>query len=125
MISFFFATITFPFTEPIDLVYKNERRKIMSTIFQNKHVFIVEEKFVTTILTAINNSSSTFHKINNLIVSNCGWDGNNRTKWYISFYCTSKRYDKILKNICKTEGFNIVVLRGPSGKEDLYIVRAN
>lgn len=92
----------------------------MSNIFQKRHVFIVEEKDVTTVLNAINNSSS-FCLINDLCVANCGWG--DKSKWFISFYSTSKRYDKILKSILKIGRLSI--LKRPGGQEDLYIERAN
>lgn len=92
----------------------------MSNIFQKRHVFIMEEKDVTTILNVINRSSSLC-LIKDLHVANCEWD--DKSKWFISFYSTSKRYDKILKNILKIG--RLTIIKRPGGQEDLYIERAN
>lgn len=92
----------------------------MSNIFQKRHVFIMEEKDVTTILNAINHSSS-FCLIKDLHVANCEWADS--SKWFISFYSTSRRYDKILKNILKIG--RLTILKGPGGQESLYIERAD
>ena len=92
------------------------------SIFQKRHEFIMEEKDVTFVLDAINRSSSVC-LVNDLAVANCGGANNDSSKWFISFYSSGKRYEKILKNILKKG--NLTILRRPGGQEDLYVVRAN
>ena len=75
--------------------------------------FIVEEKDVTTILSAVGREAKT----TNYCIGNCGW-ADQPNKWFISFYTTDKRYGRIMKKLTGIGKFTANTR--PGGQVDLW-----
>ena len=69
--------------------------------------FIVEEKYVIDILTAINRH----RKLCAYRIGNCGWT-DMPTKWFISFDVSERTYAKIVKDLRTIGNFNLEVNPG-------------
>lgn len=85
---------------------------MMFFIKKNRN-FIVEEKDITTILSAVGSEAKVFH----YCIGNCGW-ANQPNKWFMSFYTTDKRYGKIMKKLTEIGRFTTNVR--PGGQVDLW-----
>ena len=88
-------------------------------LYYKYHRLVVEEKDVTTVLTAINRHQGFFSNPNKL-VGNCGW-ASQPTKWYVSFYASDREWGKIAGSLSELGGIAVKV--NPGGTTDLYLTR--
>lgn len=83
---------------------------------QKSRHLIMDEKDVTTVISAINKG----HQYQ-FMSGNCGW-ALEPTKWFIIFKANDKQYGEVLKNLKKTGEFHIEV--SPNSRQvDLYFER--
>lgn len=87
--------------------------------FHKSRELIVEEKDVTTVLTAINNHQGFFSNTNKH-VGNCGWN-DDATKWYVTFYASAREWGRTMGDLSKIGEINVKVR--PGGKTDLYFTK--
>ena len=93
----------------------------MLSIFTKPREFIVDEKDVMDVLKTIN----THLRYLDGQVGIHEWGGDDlviEMKWFIAFYATDKKYEKIVKDLQKIGTFRLEVR--PGGKEDIYFERA-
>lgn len=86
---------------------------------QRRRYLILEEKDVTTVLTAINNHQRLFSK-KDKDAGSCKWK-DDPTKWYVRFYASDKQWGSIageLSNIGK-----IYVNVTPDGTTQMYFIK--
>ena len=88
------------------------------SILKESREFIVEEKDVTTVLTAINQHT----KFQQVSVGNCGWGDGEESKWYVIFDASNKQYGSIVADLSELGDFRLNVR--PSKKQtDVYFER--
>ena len=87
-------------------------------INKRRHI-VVEEKDVTTVLTAIN-THQTFLNNTNKNVGNCGW-ADEPEKWFITFYASDRKWGKIAADLSSIGEITVKV--SPRGATDLYFMR--
>ena len=90
----------------------------MINFIRKRREFILEEKDVTTVLNAVNSISLFSSKC----AANCGWGGNEKSKWFIVFYVTDKAYGNIVKKLNTIGKFGLDVR--PGGQVDITFERA-
>ena len=86
---------------------------------QKRRYLIVEERDVTTVLMAINNTRGIFSN-NDEVTGNCGWK-DEPSKWYVRFYASDKQWGRIAGELSKIGTINVHV--APGGATELYFAR--
>ncbi len=85
----------------------------MFNYFMKKtHMFIVEEKDVTTVLAVINKHRRYY----DTRVGNCGW-AEEPNKWFIGFDMRDKYYGEVVRDLNEIGNFKLDVR--PAGQVDL------
>lgn len=85
----------------------------MTAFIKKRREFIVEEKDVTTVLSAINLTT----RYTNYRIGSCGWE-DNPNKWFIMFHATDKKYGEVMKSLIEIGKFTADVR--PGGEVDLW-----
>lgn len=86
-------------------------------MFKKQREFVVEENTGMDVLKAIN----THLRYLDGQVGNCGWGGEDESKWFISFYATDKKYANIIKDLKEIGEFRIDIR--PGGQMDVCFER--
>lgn len=84
--------------------------------YQRKRCLIMEEKDVTTVLSAINRHQGYFSN-DYKIVKNCGW-AKDPDKWVVKFNASEKEWGLIATDLSKLGEITVKVK--PGGTTDLY-----
>lgn len=87
--------------------------------YQKRRTLVVEEKDVTTVLTAINQHQGFFSN-DSKIVRNCGWE-NEPEKWVVKFNASEREWGRMAEDLHKLGEITVKVK--PSGTTDLYFTK--
>ena len=87
--------------------------------YQKRRNLVVDEKDVTTVLTAINQHQGFFSN-DNKIVRSCGWE-NEPEKWVIKFNASEREWGRMTEDLQKIGEIKVKVK--PSGTTDLYFIK--
>lgn len=89
-------------------------------MFNNKKRYlIVEEKDVTTVLSAISHNQGLFG--NNEKTTGSLGSGNDPAKWYVRFYASDRQWGRIADELSKIGKFSVTVTKG--GAAELYYTK--
>ena len=74
-------------------------------IFKKRRTIIVDEEYVTEVLSVVNEYVNITYE-HGLLVSHCGWK-DAPTKWFILFYCIDKQWNSVKDTIRHIESVEI------------------